>query len=103
MSEEHIGSSETGVATVRTEAATASARPDTEPSPDVLECLMAVAERYHAENAIRQAMEMYFEMVENYEGTPQAKQARKRLMEIAAHYEHAGQPHHARGIYERLV
>ena len=74
-----------------------------EPRPEVLVRLMEVADRYLAANEIRQAMEMYWELVEQYEDTPQAQQARERLMEMAGHYERAGNQHQARGIYERLV
>ena len=74
-----------------------------EPRPDVLVRLMEMADRYHAANELRQAMEMYWEMVEKYEDTPQAQQARERLMEMAEHYERAGERRQARGIYERLV
>ena len=100
---ETVRTDKTHVETVRTDAKAAGPRPDAEPNPAVLVCLMAEADRYHAENALHEAMEIYFEMLEDYEDTPQAKQARKRLMEIAADYERAGKPHHARGIYERLV
>ena len=69
----------------------------------LLDCLMEVADRYCAENATRQAVEIYFELAENHAGTSQAQHARERLMEIAAEYERAGGRRQARGIYERLL
>ena len=69
----------------------------------LLDCLMEVADRYCAENATRQAVEIYFELAEDHAGTAQARHARERLMGIAAQYERAGGRRQARGMYERLL
>ena len=74
-----------------------------EPRPEVLVRLMEMADRYRAANEIRQAIEIYFELVEDHEDSPQAKQARRCLMEIAVEYERVGGRRQARGIYERLL
>ena len=104
MSVEQSDSSVTTASSPQSQAAHATAlRPKTEIRPEVLVCLMELADRYRAENSIRQAMEIYFELVEDYDDTPQAQQARDRLMEIAEEYECAGKRHHARGMYERLL
>ena len=69
-----------------------------------LEChLLGMADRYRADNLLRQAAEMYFEVVNRYIKAPESSCARQRLLEIAEHYENIGAPHQARGIYERLL
>jgi hypothetical protein len=69
-----------------------------------LECaLLGMADRYRADNLLRQAAEIYFQVVDRYVGAPESSRARQRLLEIAEHYENIGAPHQARGIYERLL
>jgi hypothetical protein len=63
---------------------------------------MGMAERYLADNLLRQAAEMYFEVVGSYTSTPESARARRQLIEIAEHYEDIAAPCQARGIYERL-
>ena len=65
--------------------------------------LLEMADRYLAENAFRQAIEMYFEMIEKRSGNGTAKQARERLMGIAEQWELLGKRRQARAIYERLT
>jgi len=62
-----------------------------------------MADRYLAENALRQALEMYFEMLEKRNDIGTAKQARERLMGIAEEWELAGKRRQARAIYERMT
>ena len=68
-----------------------------------LERAMGMAERYLADNLLRQAAEMYFEVVGRYAGAPESARAHEQLLEIAEHYEDIEAPHEARGIYERLL
>ena len=68
-----------------------------------LERVLGMADHYRADNLLRQAAEMYFEVVDRCNSTPELARARQRLMEIAEHYENIGAPHQARGIYERLL
>ena len=70
---------------------------------EVLERLLKMADRYCAENALRQAIEIYLELAEVHEGTPEARKALERLMRIAEQYECTGERRQARGIYERLL
>ncbi len=65
--------------------------------------LLKIADGYHAENAPRQAIEIYFELVENYPSTLEAKQAQRRLTEIGEQYEQSGEFRQARSLYERLL
>jgi len=74
-----------------------------EPDPRLLDRLLKLADAYRAEDALRQATEMYFELAETYPHTPQGDQALKWLLSIAEHYEHAGARRQARSIYERLL
>lgn len=84
--------------------ATPSAMPVTEQplSFGVAARLYRMADRYMDQNAIRQATEIYFELVEEFADTPSAPLARERLLDIGEHYERNGEFHLARGIYERL-
>ena len=80
----------------------------TVPAPDetemrVLGRLLRMADDYHARNAIRQAEEMYLELVEDHPATPHAQQARDRLLLLCDEYERNGKLRHARWLYERLV
>lgn len=68
----------------------------------VLERLLSMAQAYRNEGSLRQAMEMYWELVEDYSGTPQADKARDVLLNLATSYERNGARHEARSIYERL-
>jgi len=68
-----------------------------------LECILEMGEHYLAEHLLRQAAEVYFELVDCYGNTPESFRARQRLFEMAEHYENIGTPHQARGIYERLL
>ena len=68
-----------------------------------LDHVLGMADRYCADNLLRQAAEMYFEVVNRYHSTLESARARQRLLEIAEHYENIGAPHQARDIYERLL
>ncbi len=65
--------------------------------------LLKIADSYHAENAPRQAIEIYFELVENHPDTPEAQQAQRRLTEIGEQYEQSGGFRQARSLYQRLL
>jgi hypothetical protein len=84
-----------------------TASPDALESYDVdlaiLERLLAMAQTYRSEGSLRQAMEMFWELVEDFSETPQALVARKVLLDLAVHYERNGARREARSIYERLV
>ena len=104
VSDEQIKSDETSVEVAKAGASSiAVLRHSPEARPGVLDCLMGVADHYRTEGALRQATEIYFELVDNYEDTPQATQACGRLLKIASHYERTGARRQARDIYERLV
>ncbi|MBY0577698.1 MAG: hypothetical protein K2P57_01490 [Burkholderiales bacterium] len=81
--------------------------PETHESDDVdlavLERLLSMAQTYRSEGSVRQAMEMFWELVEDFSGTPQAQVARKALLDLAMSYERSGARREARSIYERLV
>ena len=77
--------------------------PPPQPEVQALGRVLDMADHYLADNLLRQAAEMYFEVMERCNSAPEAARARLRLMEIAAHYENAGALHQARGIYERLL
>ena len=65
--------------------------------------LLKIADSYLRENAFRQAIEIYFELVEKHPNTPEAEQARQRLAEIGEYYERWGEFRQARSLYERLL
>ncbi len=69
----------------------------------VLASLLRMADIYQKAGSLRQALEMYFELVSEYSGTPQAGCAEERLLEVAHHYEQSGELHLARSIYEQLL
>jgi hypothetical protein len=69
----------------------------------VLPRLLAMADTYYQGGSLRQAIELYFELVRDHAGTPQAFQAEERLLEVARTYERAGELRQARGIYEQLI
>jgi hypothetical protein len=68
-----------------------------------MERILGMADRYRADHLLRQAAEMYFEVVDRSKRAPELARARERLLEIAEHYENIGAPHQARGIYERFL
>ena len=82
-----------------------SARPKRSSRPRRLPLarLLGMADRYRAENAVRQAAEIYFEIIERHPGNATARQAQERLMDMAERYEQSGRRHEARAIYERLM
>lgn len=69
----------------------------------VLPRLLAMADAYYQGGSLRQAIELYFELVRDHAGTTQAFQAEERLLEVARTYERAGELRQARGIYEQLL
>jgi hypothetical protein len=69
----------------------------------VLPRLLAMADTYRKGGSLRQAIELYFEIVREHAGTPQAFQAEDRLIDVARSYEQAGELRQARGIYEQLI
>ena len=69
----------------------------------VLTRLLGMADTYRATGSLRQAVEMYFELVRQHAESPQALQAEERLLEVAQNYEKAGELRQARGIYEQLL
>ena len=70
----------------------------------VMDRLLSMADRCLDDHLLRQAAEMYFEVLgrPGADGT-ETEHARRRLMEIAAYYEQTGNRHQARGIYEQLL
>jgi hypothetical protein len=69
----------------------------------VLDHLVGMADMYARSGALRQAIELYFELAKDHDGTDQAALANDRLMVIAQKYEQNGEFRLARGIYERLL
>ncbi len=69
----------------------------------VLPRLLAMADTYYQGGSLRQAIELYFELVHDHAGSPQARQAEERLLAVARTYEQAGELRQARGIYEQLL
>jgi hypothetical protein len=69
----------------------------------VLPRLLAMADTYRLAGSLRQAVEMYFQLVREHSDSPQALQAEDRLLEVARSYEEAGELRQARGIYEQLL
>lgn len=65
--------------------------------------LLHMAELYRSEKALRQAVEIFFELAEHHDDTPEAAEARQQLLEIGDLYEKSGEFRQARGIYERLL
>ncbi|MGO8702885.1 MAG: hypothetical protein ACLQVA_03625 [Candidatus Brocadiia bacterium] len=84
-------------------AAAAAPQPPPAETP-VLDRLMHLADQCLHNYELRQAAEMYFDMLNRPGAGPhETDQARRHLLEIAAYYEETGKPHQARGIYERLL
>jgi hypothetical protein len=69
----------------------------------VLENLIGMADLYARNGSVRQAMELYFELVIEHDGSDQSILAYDRLVAIAQRYECRGELRQARGIYERLL
>jgi tetratricopeptide (TPR) repeat protein len=69
----------------------------------VLPRLLAMADTYRASGSLRQAIEMYFELMRDYNDSPQAITSEERLLEIANSYVRSGELRQARGIYDRLL
>ena len=69
----------------------------------VLRRMMRMADRYRAENLTREATEMYFALLKRAGDAPETAHVQERLLEIAEEYESVGEPHQARGIYDRLL
>jgi hypothetical protein len=80
-----------------------AARPQTGTGNPLLSRLLKIAEGYCKEKAIRQAVEIYFEMVETQSHTPEALVAREELLRIGEQYERNGEFRQARSLYERLL
>ena len=62
-----------------------------------------MADTYRATGALRQGVEIYFELAHSHSGTTQAAAAVMRLLDVARGYEDAGELRQARGIYEHLL
>lgn len=72
-------------------------------SQELLERLLAMAQRYRKEGSDRQATEMFWSLVEEHSETPQANAAKAELLALAEGYERAGNQYMARSMYERLL
>jgi len=71
--------------------------------PGLLPRLLNIAEGYRAEGSLRQAMDIYFDLVEKYPRTPEACRAQEILLLIGERHERQGEFHQARSLYERLL
>ena len=69
----------------------------------LLSHLLGMADMYPRNGSLRQAIELYVELVNDHDGTDQSLLASDRLMTIAQHYEDNCELRLARGIYERLL
>jgi hypothetical protein len=69
----------------------------------ILDRLLGMAHRYRSEGNLRQAMELYWNVLENHPGTAQAEGACACLLDQADAYERDGAGHVARAVYERLL
>ncbi len=69
----------------------------------VLDHLLGMARQYAHNGSLRQAIELFFEVLSDHDGTPQACEAEEHLLAIAQHYEDQGELRLARGLYERLL
>jgi hypothetical protein len=65
--------------------------------------LLAMADGYLRAGSLRQALEMYFDLMDGYPDTPEARQAEERTLEVAYRHEQMGEMRLARAIYERLA
>ncbi len=75
----------------------------TSPEASVLNRLLRMADNYRSANMLRQALEIYWDLVENHSSTPEAIQARQCLLAICEWYENQGKLHHARAMYQRMM
>ncbi len=69
----------------------------------MLSKLLSIGDIFRAENSIRQAISIYFDLADKHSGTPEAYDALERLLDIAAQYEDAGEIRQALSLYERLL
>jgi hypothetical protein len=70
----------------------------------VMDRLLSMADHCLHDHLLRQAAEMYFEVLDHQDaGISETEHARRCLIEIAEFYERTGNPHQARGIYEQLL
>jgi hypothetical protein len=72
-------------------------------SSRILVRLLSMADSYRESGSIRQAIEIYFELMRDHSESPQAHRAEERLFDVARTYEKAGELRQARGIYEQLL
>jgi hypothetical protein len=73
------------------------------PRSRALHRLLAMADMYLRADSLRQALEMYFDLIRSYPDTLEALQAEERVLEVARRHEEAGELHSARAIYEQLI
>lgn len=78
-------------------------RPLSSPDTQVLTRLLRMADSYRDGGGLRQALEIYWELVERHGDTPVGELARGRLLGICEQYEREGKFHQARAMYERLL
>jgi tetratricopeptide (TPR) repeat protein len=72
-------------------------------SSRILVRLLSMADAYRESGSLRQAIEMYFELIREHAETPQGHRAEERLFDVARSYERSGELRQARGIYEQLL
>jgi len=80
-----------------------STNPESANHSRVLARLLGMADTYRDAGSLRQAVEMYFELIREHAESSQALQAEDRLLEVAQYYENGGELRQARGIYEQLL
>jgi hypothetical protein len=68
-----------------------------------LAMLLRIADGYKASNNIRQATELYFDILDKHGHLDAASVAHERLLEIAELYERKGELRQARALAERLM
>ena len=73
------------------------------PSSRILARLLSMADAYRESGSLRQAIEIYFELIREHADTPQGHRAEERLFDVARSYERSGELRQARGIYEQLL
>jgi hypothetical protein len=72
-------------------------------SSRILARLLAMADGYREAGSLRQAIEIYFELIREHGDTPQGHRAEDRLFDVARGYERSGELRQARGLYEQLL
>jgi hypothetical protein len=77
--------------------------PVRDPRSKVLPRLLKMADFYLKTGALRQALEMYFDLYRNHEDSPEAETAEDRILEVARIHEENGELHLARAIYDQLI